>query len=76
MSSKKLISGDTSIDISYVTNSVAVYNLTVDVVRMTKVKSSEGMSESPETIVNLMPCHIQWLSGREKLLLQTLTTLT
>ena len=45
-----------------------MYNLVVNVIRMTRVNSSEGMSETPETIVNLMPCHIQWLSGREKLL--------
>lgn len=60
--------GGEEIDLTYTTPSVAVYNLTVDVVRMTRVNSSEGMSETSVTVVNLMAGHIQWLSGKEKLL--------
>lgn len=60
--------GDTSIEIGAVTNAVGIYNLTVEIIRMTKANSSEGMSETPVTLVNLMPCHIKWLSGKEKLL--------
>ena len=68
MANYKITVGDTEIDLSYAAPSVKIYNLTVDVIRMTRVNSSEGMSETPETIVNSMPCHIQWLSGKEKLL--------
>lgn len=60
--------GGSEIAISYGENSVAIYNLTVDIIRDTKVNSSEGISITPVTLVNLMPCHIKWLSGREKLL--------
>lgn len=60
--------GDTEIELTSVVNKVSAYNLIVDVVRMTKVRSPEGMSEESVTIVNQMPCGIIWLSGKEKIL--------
>ena len=60
--------GDTSIDCSYITNSVAVYNITCDVIRDTKTNSSTGIEITPVTIVTSLPCHIKWKSGREKVL--------
>ncbi len=60
--------GDTSIELTGTTNSVAVYNLTADVIRDTKVNSSEGVAVTPVVLVNDMLCAIKWLSGRESLL--------
>lgn len=68
MSNYTIHAGDSEIDISYAEPSVAVYNLTVNVIRMTEVSDRDGTSQEPVTIVNLMPAHIQWLSGKEKIL--------
>ena len=45
-----------------------VYNLTVNVIRDDVVSDENGTSRTPVTLVNLMPCAIRWLSGKEKLL--------
>lgn len=58
--------GDTEIGITSVTNAVDVYNITVDVIRDTRVSSSTGMKITPVVIVTSMPCYIKWLSGKEK----------
>lgn len=57
--------GDTSIEVTSVTNDVAVYNLTVNVVRMTKTNTALGVAETPVTIVTSLLCSIKWLSGKE-----------
>lgn len=66
--SKAIFINGVDIGMSGPINHVSVYNLTVDVVRMTKVNSSEGQSETPVTLVNLMPCSIKWMRGKEKIL--------
>ena len=58
----------TAISPTSVVNSVSVYNCRVDVVRITKVNGALGIAETPVTIVNSMPCTIQWKTGREKYL--------
>ncbi len=60
--------GDTEIGVTSVVNSVSVYNISCNVIRDTKVNSSEGQSVTPVIIVTAMPCHIKWLSGREQVL--------
>lgn len=60
--------GDTEIGVTSVVNSVSVYNILCNVIRDTKVNSSEGHSVTPVVIVTNMPCHIKWLSGRERVL--------
>lgn len=60
--------GDTAIDCTSFSNSVAVYNITVDVVRDSKTNTSTGIEITPVTIVTSMPGHIQWISGKEKVL--------
>lgn len=65
----KIQVGDTSIGVTSVVNSVEVYNLTVNVVRMTKVNDpSKGISETAVTIVASMPCTIKWLSAKESII--------
>jgi len=59
--------GDSSIDVTYVTNSVAIYNCLVDVVRSTKVNGPGGITPNTSTIVTNMPCNIKWLSGKESI---------
>lgn len=58
--------GDTKIDITSVTNSVAIYNVTVDVVRNAIVVGALGNAKTPSTIVTNMLCDIRWLSMKEK----------
>ena len=67
MSDYSIQVGDTSIGATSVTAGVAVYNLTVNVVRMTQTNSAMGVTEVPVTIVTSMPCYIKWLSGKESI---------
>ncbi len=67
--------GDTEIGVTSVVNSVSVYNILCNVVRDTKVNSSEGQSVTPVTIVTNLPGHIKWLSGRERILFNKQTHL-
>ena len=60
--------GDTAIEASFVTNGVAIYNITVDVIRYTVVVGALGNAKTPVTIVNNMLCAIKWTSGKEKML--------
>ena len=60
--------GDTKIAVTYSSSSVAVYNVTVNVVRMTKENTALGITETPVTIVTSMPCDIRWKTGKEKIL--------
>jgi len=60
--------GETAIKATSVTNRVAIYNIVVDVIRMTKVTSGTGTTETPVTIVSNMLCSIKWKSGGEKIL--------
>lgn len=69
----KIQVNEVSIDILYAENSVAVYNCVVDVIRMTKTTTARGISEEPVTLVNLMPCNIDWMSGSEKMLSDKVT---
>lgn len=67
MSSYKITVGDTVITATSSLLGVAVYNLTVDVVRVSKTRTSRGQTESTEIIVADMPCGIRWLRGKEKI---------
>lgn len=59
--------GETAIEATFVVNSVAVYNVLVDVIRDTKINSSEGIAITPVPLHVSVPCHIKWKGG-EKLL--------
>jgi len=59
--------GDTSIEATSVVNSVGVYNLSCDIVRLTKTNTALGVTEVPVIVVTAMPCSIKWLSGKESL---------
>jgi len=48
-------------------NGVAVYNLTCNVVRMTKNNTALGVTEVPVIVGTAMPCSIKWLSIKESL---------
>ena len=65
--------GDTEIEVTSVVNSVAVYNITVDVIRNTVVVGARGNAKTPVVIVNDMPCTIKWTTGREKMLFKKKT---
>ena len=60
--------GDTNFDMTSVVNSISSYNVTVDVIRITKVNGALGISETDVDIVNDLPCDIKWKTGREKIL--------
>lgn len=60
--------GDSSIDATYVSSNFDVYNCLVDVIRDTKVNSSEGIALTPVALVSSMKCHIAWKKGRQKVL--------
>ncbi len=60
--------GDTKIDITSVANAVAIYNITVDVIRNATTVTSLGNTLTPTTIVNDMPCAIKWTSGKERMM--------
>ena len=59
--------GDAEIEATSVVNSVSVYNLTCNVVRMTKTNTALGVTEALVTVVTAMPCGIKWLSGKESI---------
>ena len=65
MSGYKSIVGDCEITATSSLPGVAAYNLTVNVVRVTSTRTSEGQTEVPATIVTNMPGHIMWLKGKE-----------
>ena len=65
--------GDTTIEATYVVNNVAVYNITVDVIRNAISVGARGNTLTPSTIVNDMPCTIKWTSGKEKMLFKKKT---
>lgn len=46
---------------------VAVYNITVDVVRVVKTNTARGLAEVPSNIVTNMPARIRWSRGKERL---------
>lgn len=60
--------GGTNIDVESVTNTVKIYNITVDVIRNSMSVGASGNIPTPETIVSDMPCKIKWTSGRERML--------
>ena len=64
----KISVGDTDIDTSSVINSVSAYNVYVNVVRDTKVNSSEGYTKTPVAIITNLLCDIKWKIGGEKIL--------
>jgi len=66
--SYRIQAGDTSIDATSVVNGVAIYNVVVNVVRNTKVNSSEGVALTPVIIVANMLCAIKWTSGKERMM--------
>ncbi|KKN40050.1 hypothetical protein LCGC14_0737130 [marine sediment metagenome] len=67
MSGYKLTIGGTEITATSSTPGVAVYNLTVNVVRATKTNTARGLTEALTTIVTNLPCEIIWLKGKEKI---------
>lgn len=67
MSDYSIQVGDTTIEATSHTNGVAIYNLTCNVVRMTKTNTALGVTEAPVTVVTAMPCSIKWLSGKESI---------
>lgn len=58
--------GNTIIATSF-TPSVAVYNILVNVVRVTKVSGALGSAESEADLVTNMSARIRWARGKEKL---------
>jgi len=62
-----LQSGDTPLEISSSVNGVAIYNITVDVIRVALTNTALGNTEVPATIVNDMPCSIKWRTGSKKM---------
>ena len=67
MSDYRIQIGETEIEATNPVNSVSVYNLICDVVRMTKTNTALGVTEVPVVVVTAMPCSIKWLSGKESL---------
>jgi len=68
MSDYLIQAGETSIEATSITNGVAIHNISVDVIRMTRTTTGTGTTEVPVVLVNDMPCHIKWKSGGEKIL--------
>ena len=66
MSDYRIQIGDTSIEATSVVNSVGVYNLSCDIVRVAKTRTSRGPNDTPSTIVSSMPCSIRWIRQGEK----------
>ncbi len=58
----------TKIQVDSCSESPAVYNVLVDVVRITKTNTSGGMTEAEAVAVNDMPAHIKWLNSTTKML--------
>ncbi len=68
MSGYTIIVGGCEIVATSSSNGVAAYNLTVNVVRMTKTNTSRGVTEVSTTIVTSMPSDIRWLKGKETII--------
>lgn len=47
---------------------VAIYNITVNVVRKAKVNTAHGLTETPSNVVSNMPARIRWNRGKERLM--------
>lgn len=58
----------TKIEVDSTVENPAVYNVTVDVIRITKTVTSGGQSEVEDVAVNDMPAHIKWLNSTTKML--------
>lgn len=58
----------TIIEVDSVTENPSVYNVTVDVIRITKTNTSGGLSEAEAVAVNNLAAHIKWLSSTTKML--------
>ncbi|HUS72616.1 MAG TPA: head-tail adaptor protein [Sedimentisphaerales bacterium] len=68
MSDYRIQIGDTSIEATNVANSVDMYNLSCDIVRMTRTNTALGVSDTPPVvIVTAMPCDIKFLGGKESI---------
>lgn len=48
-------------------NALQIYNVTVSITRLHEVSSAHGMVTAPLTIVSVLPCHIKWRTGSERL---------
>ena len=55
--------GDRSLDVTYDTCSVSQYNLTCDVIRMTRTNTSLGYTNTSVTVADSMLCSIEWNRG-------------
>jgi len=62
-----LQSGDSSFEVSSSASKVAIYNITVDVIRKALTNTALGTTEVPSVIVNDMPCSIKWRTGSKKM---------
>lgn len=58
----------TEIAVASHSESPAVYNVLVDVVRIAKTNTALGFTEVPTVVVPNMPAHIKFLSGQSKIL--------
>lgn len=59
---------NTTIAITSHSPSLQIYNVVVDVIRLTRISTSTGIQESKETIVSNMLCSIRWRTGSERIL--------
>lgn len=59
---------DTTIAITSHSPALQIYNVVVDVIRLTKVSTSTGIESSETVVVSNMPCEIRWKTGRERIL--------
>jgi len=48
-------------------NALSIYNVFVDVVRVTRINTALGMEEIERVIVSNHPAHIKWKMGSEKI---------
>ena len=48
-------------------NALSIYNVFVDIVRVTRVNTALGMEEIETVIVSNHPAHIKWTRGTEKI---------
>lgn len=60
--------GSTVFEVTSHTNSVGVYNILVDVIRITKTNTAGGPTEAEAVLHANMPACIKWKSGGEKIL--------
>lgn len=58
---------DKAIKASSTYNALQIYNVHVDIVRVTRANTAHGMPEGETTLVANHPATIKWTSGKEKM---------